>query len=135
MGKQSESTPFKENFNLSKKTKGTNSASRTSSDRENWEIGFQNSRSDLLKQVGNRRKSNHTFYSYSRKFITVLNYIFCILGIICAWGAIDSLVQVISGRQVYLSLACYSIILLLALVFLILYIYYLDRDYRPCDFF
>ncbi|SCO70258.1 conserved Plasmodium protein, unknown function [Plasmodium vivax] len=134
MGKQSEATPFK-NFNSSRKTNGTNSASPTSSDRENSEIGFQNSRSDLLKHAGSRRKSNHKFYSYSRKFITVLNYIFCTLGILCAWGAIDSLVQVISGGQVYLSLACYSTILFLALAFLMLYTYFLDRDYRPCDFF
>ncbi|ANQ10933.1 Uncharacterized protein PCOAH_00051530 [Plasmodium coatneyi] len=135
MGKQSESTPFKKNFNSSKKTNGINSASPTNSDRENSEIGYQNSRSNLLKQAGSRRKSNDTFYSYSRMFITVLNYIFCILGIICAWGAIDSLVQVISGKQVYLSLTCYSIILIFALVYLMLYIYFVDRDYRPCDFF
>ncbi|CAA9991308.1 conserved Plasmodium protein, unknown function [Plasmodium knowlesi strain H] len=135
MGKQSESKPFKKNFNSSNKRNGMNSGSPTSSDQENSEIDFQNRRRDLLKETGSRRKSNDTLYSYSRMFVTVLNYIFCILGIICAWGAIDSLVQVISGRQVYLSLTCYSIILLFSLVFLMLYIYFLDRDYRPCDFF
>ncbi|GAW83875.1 hypothetical protein, conserved [Plasmodium gonderi] len=135
MGKQSESLPFKKNVSSSNKTKSTNVDSHTILDRENSEVSFQNSSSNLLDQTRKRKNSSHKFYMYSRKIITVLNYIFCILGIICAWGVIDSLVQIISGMQVYLSLACYSIILLFSLAFLTFYIYFVDRDYRPCDFF
>ncbi|SBT82827.1 conserved Plasmodium protein, unknown function [Plasmodium ovale] len=134
MGKGREVFTFEEKCNLSKKTKSTNFGSHTSSDRENSEIAFD-SNSDILKYDNHRKNNNNKVYSYSKRFITILNYIFCILGIICAWGAIDSLIQVISGKQVYISLACYSVILLVAIVTLTLYILFIDRNYRPCDFF
>ncbi|SCQ17311.1 conserved Plasmodium protein, unknown function [Plasmodium ovale] len=134
MGKGREVFTFEQKCNLSKKTKSTNFGSHTSSDRENSEIAFD-SNSDILKYDNHRKNNNNKVYSYSKRFITILNYIFCILGIICAWGAIDSLVQVISGKQVYISLACYSVILFVAIVTLTLYILFIDRNYRPCDFF
>ncbi|KYN95610.1 hypothetical protein PRSY57_1250500 [Plasmodium reichenowi] len=98
--------------------------------------GIYNSNSNIIRcmerdDASARRNINFN----SNTILSFLYNIFCILGIICAWGTVDSFVDVISGKDMYISLICYSILLFIALSFLIYYVYFIDRDYRPCDIF
>ncbi|CXJ29787.1 conserved Plasmodium protein, unknown function [Plasmodium berghei] len=121
-------------LNLSKKTKSTNFGSGCSFNREDSKLVYDNNR-DSLKYQDDDQISNYTIYDYSKRFFTILNYIFCILGIICAWGAIDSLVIIISKGNLYVSLSCYILIILMSITTISLYIKFVDKDYKPYDFF
>ncbi|KEG03789.1 hypothetical protein YYE_00691 [Plasmodium vinckei vinckei] len=83
----------KSNFNLNgilnfpKKPKRTDSGSSVSVTREDTNLVSDHNRNNLRNQNDNQA-SHYTFYNYSKKILTILNYLFCILGIICAWGAI-----------------------------------------------
>ncbi|SOV79582.1 conserved Plasmodium protein, unknown function [Plasmodium sp. gorilla clade G3] len=126
---------FDQNSDISNKTKNvyyTQPAlcTDTSSD------GIYNSNSNIIRCM--ERDNSSASYNINFNSNTILSFlynIFCILGIICAWGTVDSFVDVISGKEMYTSLMCYSILLFIALSFLIYYIYFIDRDYRPCDIF
>ncbi|CAD2106332.1 conserved Plasmodium protein, unknown function [Plasmodium vinckei brucechwatti] len=130
----------KGNFNLSgilnfpKKTKSTNSGSCVSATREDTQL-VSNHNQDHLRYQDDDQESHYTFYDYSKRFLTILNYLFCILGIICAWGAIDTIIKIISKENIYVSLACYSFILIVSLIIIMLYIKLIDKDYKPYDFF
>ncbi|CRG97140.1 conserved Plasmodium protein, unknown function [Plasmodium gallinaceum] len=133
MGKKSDNSS-QNNSNSSEKTRSTKLETQNSCDKKNSEISCEKNR-HILKYKKGHNKNNNKINNYSKKIFSSINYIFCILGIICAWGAIDSLVDVISGKQVYISLICYSVVLLVAFVFLTLYICFIDRNYKPHELF
>ncbi|CRH02930.1 conserved Plasmodium protein, unknown function [Plasmodium relictum] len=134
MGKKSDNL-YEKNSDSSKKTRSTNLETQISCDKQNSEISCDKNRHIFKYNERYIKKKNNKIYNYSKKIFSSINYIFCILGIICAWGAIDSLVDVISGKHVYISLICYSVVLLVAFIFLTLYICFIDRNYKPHELF
>ncbi|SOV16829.1 conserved Plasmodium protein, unknown function [Plasmodium sp. DRC-Itaito] len=104
--------------------------------RDTGSEGIYSSNSNIIRCMERDNSSTrHNINFNSNTILSFLYNIFCILGIICAWGTVDSFVDVISGKEMYISLMCYSILLFIALSFLIYYIYFIDRNYRPCDIF
>lgn len=72
--------------------------------------------------------------SILKSLIRAIGYFFGVLAIVCAWGAIDSLIDIISGKQVHVSLMCYSTAFIIGFLILIIYIFYVDRTYTPEDY-
>ncbi|VWU48983.1 conserved protein, unknown function [Hepatocystis sp. ex Piliocolobus tephrosceles] len=129
---KSEVSKFNENFNSSKRS--TNISSIVSENQDYTETIYNVNDVELLCEENKTRHDEH-IYAYPERLVTTISYIFCILAIICAWGVVDSIVDVISAKQAHIALACYSIIFGIAIIVLTLYILFIDRSYRPYNFF
>lgn len=96
-----------------------------------WNVDTSVRDENIILSDGGKKKERKDQIVPKKRFYQVIGYIFCILGIICAWGTIDTVVDLISGNQIYKSLICYSITLFFGFMFLSIYICLFDRNYKP----